>query len=251
MLNNKFNELSSKFRNYLLGVPGRTMPPTELAFAVGAEDRRRSSVWKLSLGSDGSIYLMSRMMGSETKVSLHRTGLCQWSRTDAWVKKNLHRGVKNSDRHIVRWQRPIEPPMSATLAFRLIVPASELREIAEEKKLTKVHWLPTPQTGQALAVEMYFTPPTSQEPNASQFPHTPLVVWPLPDLRWFVALFHIEETTPANVATLHKTRTEMIRSAKERKLEILPQYRAVALFENATGYRGMIEMVPSSPRSSD
>lgn len=228
------------------------MAVEEHRFAVGTEDGNRSSIWKLSAGTDGSIYLASRMMGSHAKVSFHRTGACQWSRTDEWVRRNLDPSVKNADRHIVKWNRPDPNPLEATLTFQLIVPASELREIVDEKKLDKVQWLPTPQSGEAMSVACYFTPPMSREPSATELPNPPLVMWRLPDQRWFVALFHTEVVTPENAATLWGTRAEMARVAKQHDVPLLPTCRAVAFFENGKGYRGMIEMAPAGeqPTSS-
>jgi hypothetical protein len=76
----------------------------EIRFAAGTENGLRSTVWKLYTGSDDSIYLQSRMMGSDTKVSFHKSGSCQFSFTNEWVKKNLGNGIhKNADRHLRRW----------------------------------------------------------------------------------------------------------------------------------------------------
>lgn len=218
------------------------MAVEEHRFAVGTEEGKQSSVWKLWARPDGSIYLVSRMMGSDTKVSFHPNGRCQWSRTDEWVRKNLHRGVRNADRHIFKWERSDPGPMAAALTFRLIVPASELRKISGETRLDKVQWLPTPQSGEALAVECYFTPPMSREPSPTEVPNPPLVMWRLPDQRWFVAVFHTEVVTPENAALLSETRATMARVAKQHKVPLLPTYRAVAFLNK--GDRGMIEMVP-------
>ena len=216
----------------------------EIRFAAGTENGFRSTVWKLYAGSDDSVYLQSRMMGSDTKISLHKSGECHWARTDDWVKKNLDKVAGNSDRFLHRWSRKIPSGTVAELTFRLIVPASELRIIGEENRLEKVQWLPRPENGQSLAVELYFTPSVNGELDKSHFPHTPLVDWPLGDSSRFIAMYQIEEINPMNLETLEGLRANIRKGAYENNITIQPQFRGIGFFVNDCGYRGAIEVVP-------
>lgn len=195
------------------------------------------------MGGDGSIYLQSRMMGSDTKVSFHTSGQCQFSYTSEWVRKDSGCGLKNADRHIAKWDLHLDRNNSSLSLFRLIVPSSELRSV-HEKNVQKVRWLAAPLEGQALAVEMYFSPPMANQPAPHQFAYHPLVVWPLPGQRWFVALHHAEEITPENACRLSEARHRIAQEAQRANITLLPQYRAVALFENHSGTRGVIEVIP-------
>jgi hypothetical protein len=49
--------------------------PREVRLAVGTLTDRRSTVWKFWVHKS-EIYILSRMFGSDTKVSLHSTGDC-------------------------------------------------------------------------------------------------------------------------------------------------------------------------------
>jgi len=60
----------------------------EFRFSVGKPNQRRSTVWKV-FSNKNDIYICSRMMGPDMKISLHETGKYQWSMTSAWVAINL------------------------------------------------------------------------------------------------------------------------------------------------------------------
>ena len=140
--------------------------PSELRFAVGSKEGRRSSIWKIWAQKD-DVYILSRMMGCDAKVSLHASGLCQFSRTSDWVKKKQ---ARNAERHMVRWQIDKPAASSAMHIFRIIIPESELRVIDLDEPLKKVKWLDTPTQGGAAFVECYLTPP-AEDLNSSKFPH--------------------------------------------------------------------------------
>lgn len=216
----------------------------EIRFAAGSEGGLRSTVWKLFASRDDSVYLQSRMMGSDTKISFHKSGLCQWSNTEGWVRKNLGRGIKNADRHRYRWNRTIPVGMEAVLTFRVIIPESEMRQIPEEKRLEKVRWLPDPQKGQILAIDLYFIPPVDGELDESKFPFSPLVIWAMADKSRFVALYHVEDITPLNFETLSRVRAWIQKDAREQNISLQPQFRAAGLFTNDAGWRGLFEIVP-------
>jgi hypothetical protein len=83
----------------------------EARFAVGEPNCRRSTVWKFSVHKNEA-YILTRMFGSDAKVSLHVNGQCQWSATETWVKKVGGR------RNVCRW--PTSDGSSGCIAFFLL-----------------------------------------------------------------------------------------------------------------------------------
>lgn len=67
----------------------RSKNRNEFWFAVGKPTERRSTVWKV-ISTKDDIYILSRMMGSVSRISLHQSGDCQWSLTSDWIGKNGH-----------------------------------------------------------------------------------------------------------------------------------------------------------------
>lgn len=59
------------------------MNAKEFRFCVGEVTGERSTVWKIWVNKN-DIYILSRMMGSDAKISLHASGCCQFSRTLKW-----------------------------------------------------------------------------------------------------------------------------------------------------------------------
>jgi hypothetical protein len=215
----------------------------EIRFAAGTVNGLRSTVWKLYTGSDDSIYLQSRMMGSDTKVSFHKSGSCQFSCTDEWVNKNIGNRIhKNAERHLSRWERKLPIKEEASLTFRLVIPGTEMRCISNETKLQKVQWLPLPQKDELLLVDFYFTPVELN--GIESFPYDPIVVWRLSDSSWFVGMSYIEKMTieEANILTASHLKNET--DLKVKNIPLLPQYRSCGFFTHELGFKGVIEMAP-------
>lgn len=215
----------------------------EIRFSAGTISGLRSTVWKLIKEDSNDIYLMSRMMGSDTKISFHKDGRCQFSFTDKWVKENLDKRIKkNKERHLVQWERENPREGEASLTFRLVIPATELRHISYEKKLSKVKWLPLPQMDELLLVDFYFTP---VEQNCIEYlHHDPIVVWELSDSSWFVAISHIEKITTTEAEILSASRLKNRKDLARKNIPVLPQSRASAFFTHELGFNGVIEMFP-------
>ena len=214
----------------------------EIRFAAGAENGLRSTVWKLYRGSD-DIYLQSRMMGADTKISFHKSGCCQFSFTDAWVKKNINDRIhKNKDRHLRRWEREIPTEGNANLTFRLVIPGTEMCYISNETKLQKVKWLTMPQKDELLLVDFYFTPPRLNQ--IESFPYNPIVSWKLSDSSWFVGMSYIEKMTIEEMSILTESHLKNRMDLKVKNIPLLPQYRLCGFFTHELGFKGVIEMAP-------
>ncbi|MCL4485514.1 MAG: hypothetical protein M1537_04115 [Nitrospirae bacterium] len=219
----------------------------EIRFAAGAENGLRSTVWKLYRGSD-DIYLQSRMMGADTKISFHKSGCCQFSFTDAWVKKNINDRIhKNKDRHLRRWEREIPTEGNANLTFRLVIPGTEMCYISNETKLQEVKWLTLPQKDELLLVDFYFI--SLGLDRIESFPCDPLtcdplIRWELADSSCFVGVSHIEKMTTEEEKILATSRLRNRTALNAENIPLLPQYRSSAFFTHELGFKGVIEMVP-------
>ena len=187
-------------------------------------------------GSD--IYILTRMFGSDTKVSLHASGDCQWSGTDTWVEKHSRR---NADRHMERWHI-LRPTGSAALhVFQIRIPETELRvtDIAEDLKA--VRWLPAPPRGHTVSLECHITPVSQIDPAlTSNLPHPHLFSLPLADGRWFTVFHHVP---PLDGKDLEPLRSEInARTRVAAGIEPNPKHRAVAFTVSDSDVRGLIEL---------
>ena len=213
----------------------KTKGRQECRLAVGTSDGRRSTIWKIWVQKSDS-YIQSRMMGSDTKVSMHADGRCQWSRTSEWVQRQS--SYKNADRHFKRWRLSSSKRGEAIHAFRIIIPESELRETRMNEKLQKVHWLPLPSQGSAIIVEFHFTPISKDMPLTIYLPYHHLFSFRLGDGRWLVAFYHEESMNLENLNTLKRLRAQF------NNIELEPQFRACGFVEHPNGSKGLIELVP-------
>jgi hypothetical protein len=211
----------------------------EIRVAVGETSGKRSTVWKIWT-QKSDVYIQSRMMGSDSKVSLHASGQCQWSDTSEWVSRQSE--AKNSDRHIVKWNLPEILPGQTTHVFRIVIPHSELRQINIDEKLNKIVWLPEPNQGYATQIECYITPQLDGPPDTSNSPYQYLATLALSDRRWFV-LFVQESLITEQF--LEGTRTQIISNAKKKGITFLPQNRLSVFIEYPDGCKGLMEMVPT------
>ncbi len=179
------------------------MNKSKFYFCIGNPEGLRSTVWKTYSGSNikSDVYIQSRMMGSEMKISLHESGLCQCSFTDDWVQKyNKH----NAERHIERWQRQEPTSTLATLIFQIIIPESELRQVESNERLQKVTWIEKPPVGYATKVVCYLTPPLEAENlEGAKFPYPLVNYFRLPSKHWFVLLVSQEKMTQENIKALN------------------------------------------------
>jgi len=180
-------------------------------------------------------------MGSSTKVSIHESGQAQWSMESDWYGRNKP-NQPNRGRHIERWQVPSPMPSTATHAFRLSVPESELRAIDNDEDLTEVTWLTAPTPGHKLNVECYLSPKPPEDAPRTEASF--LTVLDLDPGRSVVALTSLFPVSEADSAQLELARTTARSEATASGITIEPGFRAVAFFRDANDVRGMIEFVP-------
>jgi hypothetical protein len=209
----------------------------EVRLAVGTPIGRRSTVWKFFVRKS-EIYILSRMFGTDTKVSLHSSGDCQWSATDTWVKKAP--GRRNADRHIMKWVMPRPNGTAALHAFQVRIPETELRVVDIAENLNAVRWLPAPPNGHTVSLECYITPISQSDPAlTSNLPHHHLFSLPLVDGRWFIVLHHLP---PLDGNDLESLRSQINARAREAGIEPKPEHRGSAFTVSDGTARGIIEL---------
>ncbi len=136
-------------------------------FGVRSHDMRMSKVWRVwSLPRTGKsdVYLTAGRLAGIFKASLHQSGTWQVSFTYQFISKISDRGTWTKiSRHFDRWQRPNEIGPGVTLALRILIPNSELREVENHTGSTKpVHWVPAPGIGLAVSFDILITKPGTQ-----------------------------------------------------------------------------------------
>ncbi len=139
----------------------------ELRFCIGEPTGLHSTTWKIWVNRS-DVYLSSRMLASDIKVSLHESGECQYSRTS---ESFAYTGKPNRDRHIQKWKRRrIYPESGVVHLFRIIIPSTELRSTSAEKKEAKdVVWYMAPPIGYGAYIEVWLTPVLGRLPGQDEF----------------------------------------------------------------------------------
>jgi hypothetical protein len=193
-------------------------------FAFGTAQGRRSTVWKLLTHKD-EVYVVSRMMGASTKVSVHASGAVHWSLNSPWYAQ--HRpNQPNQARHLVRWEWQRPAGVVASHVFRICLPETELRTVAQPENLDNVHWITPPEVGQKGFVECYIAPV-----RAADVPHHHpgfLAALERTDASSLVALVSYFPLDPTDPGTLLQGKAVATRALARR---VRPEYRGVALFD--------------------
>jgi len=212
------------------------MTERELRVAVGQKLGRRSTVWKFFVHKNDA-YIMTRMFGRDAKVSIHETRASQWSATSDWVLDKPSR--KNTDRHIAKWISPVPVLNTAAHVFRVLIPESELRTVAETENRKPICWVPPPPAGATFAFECFITPPTTVAPIPNQAPYLHIKSLPLIDGRWFVVLL-----TQVTIAAegLEQARREVLDTALAAGLEPGTKHRAALFFQGNGTTPGLVEI---------
>lgn len=132
-----------------------------ICFAVGSTQGLRSSDWRVWTHKN-DVYFQTAPLGGVLKVSLHESGRWQMSFTSEFVKKMQAKGQWPAiSRHMSRWSRPREISPGVTLAFRIIIPTSELRPL-KIRTVKTITWIAAPPIGQAVEFLIFLTTPATK-----------------------------------------------------------------------------------------
>ena len=207
-----------------LGVGLRGSALREFRFAVGSKDGPRSTIWKCWVQGDEA-YIAGRLFGTETKISLHSTGECQWSCTDQWVRRDPDR--RNADRHIAKWHLTYPQGHSAILAFRVAVPVIELRPEPVPPNQKKALWVGNAPVGSTVEFCFYFTRALDGPPSSVGNPALRhLASLQLRDGRWLVAFVWLRSLSATDIAA---ARDAAVAQAREAGVQVGAAHR-LALF---------------------
>ena len=211
----------------------------ELRFCVGEPAGLRSTVWKIWTNRN-DVYLSSRTIASQMKISLHKSGACQFSKTSESFART---GKRNRGRHMERWQRRAEYPESGAVhLFRVILPQTELRLASVEAKPAKdVVWYPSPPLGYGAYIELWLTPPLDEPPTQPQFIHDLLGVLPLSNGQYVGTTVRYLEIEPQDNEHLRHLRNhgEGFRRQPDSQL------RGWVLTRSTQGLYAFVEYAPS------
>src|SRR5262249_4957715 len=120
---------------------------------------------------------------------------------------------------------------------------SELRYIEQKEKLTKVKWINSPSEGSCIIVECYLTPPVDVL-DKSRFPFSELYSFKIPKGNWFVALHREESVLVNDSLQLSEVKKATVALAKNKGIELTPNFRGAAFLTHESGAKGFVEYVP-------
>lgn len=196
----------------------------EFRFAVGSRDGPRSTVWKCWVHG-AEAYIAGRLFGTEAKISLYSSGECQWSCTDTWVRRDPSR--RNADRHIARWKLTYPQDNNALLAFRVAIPASELRPQPVPPDQKKAFWIGNAPAGSTVEFCFYFTRELDGLPATDSNPELRHVAsLRLSDGSWLVTFVWLRSLSAGDIAA---ARDAAVAQAREAGVQVGAEHR-IALF---------------------
>jgi len=214
----------------------------EFRFAVGCKDKIRSSVWKLWT-KNGQFYIVSRMMGSITKLSFHSNGKAQFSLTSEFMRKQPNR--PNKLRHIDTWVWSV-PPIIENIddnhVFQISIPSSELRSFSRKENLGKVHWLVDPGADMKTTVDCFVFPHSASKApmNYESF----LFALQLTEGMCVVAFMTISSVSASERQQVENLRSQWRRMVRTGAPSEQQDLRGTGMFIDSQGVHGMMELVP-------
>ena len=113
-----------------------------------------SATWKI-WSKNNEIYILNRVAGRFFKASLHQSGNWQISFTSEFI---ADKNVPNQSRHMEKWKAPMDNVgKGMTLAFRIIIPESELRKPTPNASMKKINWIKAPKKGDLTEIDLILT----------------------------------------------------------------------------------------------
>lgn len=124
-----------------------------IRFATRDNKGKQSGVYRLwSSNGKSDVYIAIRALGGEIKTSLHESGECQFSFTSNFIKdKEVH----NRYRHIKKWTRTDNLQLGLSLAFRIVIPSSEM--VSNSSISKKVIWINNNEDDTCVEIAILFS----------------------------------------------------------------------------------------------
>ena len=148
---------------------------TPVHFAVGYREGARSTIWRIWTDKYSNVYIAARALGDELKISLHKE---TWRHefTEQRLSRSFSFVSPGEDRAADKWKRPPEFAPGVTMAFYILVPASEVtvprrsgnEEGVQSKK--EIVWVPPAPEGSTTYFTVLFTTPRTTSDTHSGWP---------------------------------------------------------------------------------
>lgn len=223
-----------------------------LRFAVGSLDGPRSMIWRLWTGMPkrSDVYLAPRGAAASLKASLHQSGLWQVSFTTQFVE-NPKGGVWwEGSRHIDRWTRPADISPGVILAFRIVIPTSELRVMPVEIKENKcISWFTPPPIEKVAEFAIILTKPevvTSDWPGMRAMSTELVARQLLPNGENLCVVYHTQEMTDGILKRVETLRSRVANGPPDFSLDgsnsYKPSHRMIIGGEEPDGSRFYLEV---------
>lgn len=122
---------------------------------------QKSAVWRIwtAKAPKYDIYIAARNIAGEFKVSLHETGDWRAAITKQYAEKLFDDSVNIPNERILdKWERPKALTKDLTLAYRIIVPNSDLEEGPSYTK--KIEWIAPKFENNNTEILLFLTKPT-------------------------------------------------------------------------------------------
>lgn len=130
--------------------------PKALRFAVGSAEDPGSGVWRV-VADRNDVYIgSSRAAMGLFKLSLHDSGVWTLAATTQSAKT-----FENGNRRAKQWTRPLEQVEGVTPGPSIIVPHMTfgVRKLPPGETNKKMHWYPSPRSGELVEFRFYFARP--------------------------------------------------------------------------------------------
>lgn len=130
-------------------------PNPVLRFGVGDPLGACSGVWRVwAQGQRGDVYVACRPVAHAVKVSLHASGDFR----EAWTSAAAAaQGLPASERLRLQWHR-LQPLNGWIYAYRIKIPASELRRMDHPRIPEETYWHPAPRKGRTIEFTVLIGP---------------------------------------------------------------------------------------------
>ena len=220
---------------------------SEFAFAVGSPERVQSSIWKLKCHRS-DVYLMTRMLGRWTKVSLHSGSGHAWR-----IAHTTESNVRNAsrDRVIYKWQPAddVYPGWKESIEI-LVPPLDPIDPIVMTEHQRVIRWAEPPTHGQKVLFKVYFQREFSEISNYLWF-RSENVLGSLSLANGQVAwlTYRYEDLTPTELSQIQDHRDKVLIHLKPGAprdvvtfavlQEVIPRQPQPQLLDIALGYRNV------------
>jgi len=217
-------------------------------FAFGREAAAHSSIWRL-FSTTNDVYMSTRSLGGALKASLHESGECAVAFTEQYVAKQRSADAWwRESRRVDTWTPASNIRAGVTLAMRIAVPDSELREYPVSTSRA-VKWLPPPPAGHTAEVCVFLLDlawPEGSWPGQTSHSTLPVFHHVLPNGKHLWLVQRQDPTSDGTRARIEQVRTALATQEPDQKAEgwLLPSpsKRLIVGGDEADGSRVWLEI---------